>query len=148
MGWTEIPVHVVSLDDVLQGELQESTRRKDFTPTELVAIFRALADRERQLAEQRAQEGRRLGGLRRQGLDFQESSLTADPEERRTSARIARYTGVSRTTLEKAVKVVEAAEKDPERFGHLVEVMDRTGRRRGLSSSQAGAGGRQETQSS
>jgi ParB family chromosome partitioning protein len=67
LGWTEIPVHVVSLDDVLQGELQENTRRKDFTPTELVAIFRALADRERQEAEQRAQEGRRLGGLRLPG---------------------------------------------------------------------------------
>ena len=36
--------------------------------------------------------------------------------------------GTSGKTLENAKEVVEAAAEDPERFGHLVEDMDRTGK--------------------
>src|SRR5262249_54750967 len=41
---------------------------------------------------------------------------------------IARYLGVGRTTIEKAEAVVEAAEEEPEEYGHLVEQMDRSGK--------------------
>jgi N6-adenosine-specific RNA methylase IME4 len=42
--------------------------------------------------------------------------------------KLANYVGVSGRTLDKATEVVRAAEADPERFGKLVEDMDRTGR--------------------
>jgi N6-adenosine-specific RNA methylase IME4 len=41
--------------------------------------------------------------------------------------KIARYLGVGRTTIERAEAVIEAAEEQPEEFGHLVERMDRSG---------------------
>ena len=42
--------------------------------------------------------------------------------------KIARYLGVGRTTIERAEAVVEAAEEEPEEYGHLVEQMDRSGK--------------------
>src|SRR5258708_23881962 len=42
--------------------------------------------------------------------------------------RISRYLGVGRTTIERAEAVVEAAEEEPEEYGHLVEQMDRSGK--------------------
>src|SRR5262245_44800584 len=41
LGWTDIPVHVVPLDDVLLGEYAENAFRKDFTRSEAVAIAEA-----------------------------------------------------------------------------------------------------------
>src|ERR1019366_8250642 len=41
---------------------------------------------------------------------------------------IARYLGFGRTTIERAEAVVEAAEEEPEEYGHLVEQMDRSGK--------------------
>lgn len=41
--------------------------------------------------------------------------------------KIARYLGVGRTTIDRAEAVVEAAEEEPEEYGHLVEQMDRSG---------------------
>ena len=41
---------------------------------------------------------------------------------------IARLVGMSRFTLVKAIKIVEAAREEPEKYNDLVELMDRTGR--------------------
>jgi N6-adenosine-specific RNA methylase IME4 len=42
--------------------------------------------------------------------------------------KIARYLGVGRTTIERAEAVVDAAEEEPDEYGHLVEQMDRNGK--------------------
>jgi N6-adenosine-specific RNA methylase IME4 len=42
--------------------------------------------------------------------------------------KIARYLGVGRTTIERAEAVVDAAEEEPEQYGHLIEQMDRSGK--------------------
>jgi hypothetical protein len=42
LGWTEIAARVVDLDAVIRGELAENTQRKDFLPSEIEAIRRAL----------------------------------------------------------------------------------------------------------
>src|SRR4051812_45248477 len=47
LGWSEIPVTVVNLEDVVRGEFHENTSRKDFLPSELVAIGAALEKVER-----------------------------------------------------------------------------------------------------
>lgn len=42
--------------------------------------------------------------------------------------RVAAYVGVSGRTLEKAEAVVEAAEREPETYGSVLELMDTTGK--------------------
>ena len=42
LGWTEIPVNIVDLDAIVRGEFVENACRKDFTPSEAVAIKRVL----------------------------------------------------------------------------------------------------------
>jgi ParB/RepB/Spo0J family partition protein len=42
LGWTEIAVTVVDLNEIARGEFAENAVRKDFTLSEAVAIKRAL----------------------------------------------------------------------------------------------------------
>src|SRR5262249_25077697 len=58
LGWTEIPVRVVDLANIVQGEHDENACRKDFTPSEAVAIGRALEENERPKAARRKAAGR------------------------------------------------------------------------------------------
>ena len=67
--------------------------------------------RERELAKQRITLGKISTG-----------------SEGKTRDKIAAPLGVSGRTLEKAQIVVRAAEREPDRFGHLVAEMDRTGK--------------------
>ena len=43
LGWTEVPVHIVDLDEVIRGEFGENACRKNFDPSELVAIYATLS---------------------------------------------------------------------------------------------------------
>jgi N6-adenosine-specific RNA methylase IME4 len=117
LGWTKIPVTVVDLADIVRGEYAENTCRKDFTLSEAVDIKRALDSIERTAAEQRMRAGRPLEKFSRGG---------------RALDKIAKVTGVHRTTLAKAEAVVDAAEAEPDRFGKLLADMDRTGRVNGV----------------
>src|ERR1051325_9043372 len=42
LGWTEVPVSIVDIDIIARGELAENANRKDFLPSEIDAIRRAL----------------------------------------------------------------------------------------------------------
>src|SRR5215472_8356447 len=112
LGWTEIPVHVVDLDQVIRGEFAENVHRKDFAPSELVAIGEEVARVERERARARKAHDGRPGKL---------------PEGQTGDARdkIAAQLGISGRTYEKAKAVVEAAAAEPARFGHLIEELDR-----------------------
>jgi len=110
LGWTEIPVTVVDLKDVLQAEVDENIVRCDLTPSEAVAVHRALADR---LA---TPVGRPANGGK------------LPPFSRgKTRDKVAAYTGMGGRTLDKAIAVVEAAEADPAQQD-LVDRMDRRGK--------------------
>ena len=67
LRWTEIPVRVVDLDNIVRGEFSENTERKDFTLTEAVAIKRVLEPLEKKAAKARQQQskgrGKRVGKL-------------------------------------------------------------------------------------
>lgn len=52
LGWTEIPARTVNIERIVVGEYQENEVRKDFTPSERVAIAEAV----------RAGLGERRGG--------------------------------------------------------------------------------------
>jgi N6-adenosine-specific RNA methylase IME4 len=123
LGWKEIPVTVIDLDSVVRGEFAENAHRKDFRPSEAVAIKRALEPLERAAAKQRQREGGRRGG--------QGSGKLPEASKGNAADKAARATGMARRTLEKAEAVVAAAEVEPEKYGKLVADMDRTGRANG-----------------
>jgi len=120
LGWPEIPVTVVDLLQAARGEGHENFVRKDLLPSEIVALKRAIEPLERRGARDR--QGQRA--------DLGHTSGMAEVQKTSGDARdnIARYLGVGRTTIERAEAVVEAAEGEPEEFGHLVEQMDRSGK--------------------
>ena len=57
LGWQDIPVTVVDLDAIIRGECDENQKRKDWTPTEAVAIAKELEPLEREAAKQRMLAG-------------------------------------------------------------------------------------------
>ena len=125
LGWSEVPVRVVPLDGdgVLFAQRDENTAREDFPPEDLVAIGRAIEEREAEAARQRqAAAGPAEGkGAKRTG-----SGKLPEAVRGRAADRAAAAGGVSRRTYEKAKAVVEAAEEDPKRFGPVAEEMNRT----------------------
>ncbi len=124
LGWKEIPVTVVDLDKLVRGEFAENIYRKALTPSEAVAIARALEPLEKEAAKQRQREGARRGGKGRASLPT--------PDKGRARDKAAQATGVARRTLEKASAIVDAAEAEPEKFSKLLADMDRTGRVNGV----------------
>jgi N6-adenosine-specific RNA methylase IME4/ParB-like chromosome segregation protein Spo0J len=119
LGWEEVPVHVVPIEDILSGENAENFDRKALTPSEQVAIATAVYDLEQKRAKERQREGGQAGGKACGKLPQASRGKTRD--------RIAKAIGTSGRTLEKAMAVVEAAEANPE-LAPIVEEMDRTGR--------------------
>jgi N6-adenosine-specific RNA methylase IME4 len=124
LGWAEVPVTVVNLDAVIRGEFAENAVRKDFTLSEAVAIKRALEPLEKAAAKERQREGGRRGG--------EGSGKLPEASKGNAADKAARATGMARRTLEKAEAIVDAAEAEPQKFGKLLEDMDRTGRVNGL----------------
>jgi hypothetical protein len=100
---------IVSVVSIAQGEFDENMMRKDFAPSERVAIIETL-------------RGYSHGGDRKsdQGRNCDVDRLTI----KEAAGRV----GFCRDDYFRARAVVEAAKEDPERFVHLVERMDRTGR--------------------
>ena len=119
LRWDLIPVRVVQLEDPLRAQADENLVRKDFTPSEWVAVAEAIEARERHAAKARQGTRTDLG-----------SELPAESAESRQ--RVAAATGMSHFTLGRARAVVEAARRDPERYAPLQERMDRTGKVNGV----------------
>lgn len=119
LGWVEVPVTIVDLAEIVKGEFAENADRKDFLPSEIEAITAALTPLERVAAKERQREG---------GGDQVNDRVAKVSQPARTTDKIGAFAGVSGRTVEKIHKVHEAAKADPERFGQLVEEMDRTGK--------------------
>jgi ParB/RepB/Spo0J family partition protein len=117
LGRDKIPATVVSLDDIVRGEFAENAIRKNFLPSEIDAIRRALEPVEKAAAKER--QGSRT--------DLVETFHEV-PRPQKSRDKIGDFAGVSGRTVDKIRDVAEAAAEDPERFGHLVEEMDRTGK--------------------
>ena len=122
LGWKTVPVTRVDLDEVIRGEFAENAFRKDFLPSEIEAIRRALEPYEKAAAKERQrQHGGTAPGRRKQ-------SGKPSTNDGRTRDRIGAVAGLSGRSLAKIQAIVEAAEKHPRRFGALVAEMDRTRR--------------------
>ena len=114
LGRTEIPVHVVDLDEIVRGEFAENVHRKSFLPSELDAIGQEISKLEAERA--RARQGTR----RDLGENFH------DVEFGRTRDKVATQLGTSGRNLDKIGYVMRAAENNPERFGKYAKEMDET----------------------
>src|SRR5262249_1137039 len=90
--------------------------RKDFTLSEAVAIKRALEPLEKVAAKERMLAGRPSGKF----------------PKGRALDKVAKVVGKDRKTIERAEAIVDAAEAEPEKFGRLLDDMDRTGRVNGV----------------
>lgn len=124
LGWDDVPVHVVRTASdalkALKAERDENTCRKDFTPSEAVAVAAGIEPLERDAARERqaATQGNRQTGVEK----------FSEPDKGRALDFTAAAVGMSRPTLQKAREVVEAAEREPERYEPIREQMDRTGK--------------------
>jgi len=107
LGWKEIPVTVINLDKIIKGEYAENAIRKDFDPSEAVAIWEAMESYQGERAD----------------LGLQSDSDRSD--QRRD--RAAKILGMGHDTLSKAKQVVEAAKKEPDKYQLLQEEMDKSG---------------------
>jgi ParB family transcriptional regulator, chromosome partitioning protein len=110
LGWKEVPATVIDLDAVVKGEFAENAHRKDFLPSEIDAIRRALEPLERAAAKTRMSDGGK-------GAKISQPSRVTD--------KIGTFAGVSGRTVEKIRTVCDAASTEPERYGHLVRELDR-----------------------
>jgi ParB family chromosome partitioning protein len=130
LGWEAVPAYVVDgLADaaaLLRAERDENTCRKEFTPSEAVAIGKALEDLERAQAQGRQQGSRAKKG--QQVGAAQGGGNFPPPAPGKTRDRVGEAVGMSGKTYEKAKEVVWAAEQDPEQFGPIKDEMDATGK--------------------
>lgn len=119
LEWTEIPVHVVDIDATVKGEYAENEYRKPFLPSEAVAIKRVMEPLEKAEAKKRQRKSKERG---------KKGGQVAQPLRGRAADRAANAAGMARGTLKKAEEIVAAAEAEPDKYGKLVEQMDRTGK--------------------
>jgi ParB family chromosome partitioning protein len=111
-------------EEMLRAERDENAARLDLRPSEMAALGMRLEKIEKRKDAERLPEVRRKAGLKRQGqLDGESPSSSKGP----VRDRVGSVLGVSGSVYEKAKQVVEAAERDPEVYGDLVETMDDTG---------------------
>lgn len=134
LGMLTIPAVVAaSLTELRQrvmAEKDENVCREPFKPSEMVALGKTIEDFQRPIADAAMAAGGGDKKSKRAKSGGGSSPKRSQPrdESKRTSSVAAAACGVDRRTYEKARTVTEAAAKAPEKFGHLVEQMDRTGK--------------------
>ena len=143
MKRAKIPAIIAEgLDDavhLLKAERDENTCREPFSVTEAVAIGTVIGDMYRPIAESRQKASTSKAGkasaAKRKGnagktLPHVE---TKRDETTRTTAQAAESVGMSRPTFEKAESIIQAAEKEPEKYQPLVDEMNKTGKVDGVA---------------
>lgn len=128
LGREKIPVRVLALDELVYGECAENMERMDFTPSECWAIGEAVAEKHRKAAKNSKVEAGKVHGKGQIG-----SPKLREPKHARESNTLtAKTVGLSGTTYQRIGEIVEAAKAEPERFGPLLDKMNRTGRVAGM----------------
>ncbi len=123
LGWLEIPVTIIDIEDLLSAERDENAERKDLTPTEAVAIGKFIEE------IHRARIAAQVSAIHRQnrvGRDKGKKEAVVEPEGK-TDVVVGKVVGMSEPTYFRAKKVVAAGKADPAQFGDLPGQMDETG---------------------
>jgi 16S rRNA G966 N2-methylase RsmD len=129
---TEIPIHVLNLEDIRSGELSENTMRKNFTFSEIVEIKKFIAQKEREAALKRQNQGRKLGGfIHNLGRNNSSNMLGGEfplskheISKGKTRDRLARYFDMSYKTLDNVEELYDAAKHEPHKYGGLMNDLD------------------------
>ena len=106
----------------LRIELEENLLRKDFTQQELASIQKRLIS---EFGEHKEQGKRTDLG---DGTCTELSVQVVPIRRENVTEKVAKIFGESERTVRNRLEVVEAAEKEPKKFGPLVEEMDKTQR--------------------
>jgi hypothetical protein len=114
---------------LLLAERDENICRKDFTPSEAVAVGQRLAELERLAAKQRQACA---GPAHGPGKKASASGKFPEALQGQVRDKVGQAVGMSGRTFERAKAVVEAAAHNPEKYGRLMEKMDRTGKVNGV----------------
>lgn len=130
LGMDRIPVRVIEVDDLLSAERDENQVRKDFTPSEAVALGRLIEGplKEKALAEKKKKvsAAKKAEWARKRGEKVDVSKMETPTSDRHSHVTAASAVGLSNGAYAQAKEVVEAAEQAPEQFGDLLERMDAT----------------------
>ncbi|WP_264017406.1 ParB N-terminal domain-containing protein [Mycobacterium tuberculosis] len=113
LGWERIPVHVChTIADVVdraKAERSENTLRKDFTPSELLAAGRRIAELERPKAKQRQREGGDHGRQARySGLGSMEPKPESERDAHKADTAISEALGISRGHYQRLKRIDNA----------------------------------------
>jgi N6-adenosine-specific RNA methylase IME4 len=103
----------------LRVEIEENALRKPLTQSELAAEQRRILKELRKYTKPGERTDLTSGDI------FPE--VIPEPEVRPTDI-VGKLFGESRKQVERRLAIFDAAEREPEKFGHLVKAMDKTGR--------------------
>lgn len=112
---------------MLIAQCDENTCRKDFTPSEAVAVGAAVEAIESKAAKERQREHGKTAPGRRKNT----CGKLPPQKKAKTREKVAAAVGMKARTYEKAKAVVQAAREDPEHFGPLGRQRGRGVTRRG-----------------
>ena len=98
LGWDEVPVNQIHIDNLRKGEYDENVARKQFTPSESVAIAIELNETE-----------------------SKQGQLLSESDRSHPRDKVAKIVGLSTDTLSKAKQVVESNNEE------LIHLMDNEG---------------------
>jgi ParB family chromosome partitioning protein len=130
LDWDTVPVRIIDLKDTAMAEHDENVVRKPFLPSEAVAIKRAIEPELKEQAKQRQRKAGRIGGtISGKGRKKEQGGEKfSHAYSKKTRDTVSAVTGLSHPSMRKAEAIVSAAENDPEKYDHLVQEMDTTGR--------------------
>ena len=125
LGKSEIPAHIVNLDDIIKGEISENTQRKDFSWEEIIRIKKVVEPEIKKESEKRMLSGKPSAKFA-EGSDSSSNTKTTSKNysENQTRAKVAKYVSlhgkkISHATLATAEKVYDAAQQEPATFGQI-----------------------------
>lgn len=136
LGRSAIPFYRVDLKEIVLGEFHANTNKKDFTTSERVAISSAV---EELLRQHSRGVGRPRSNQKSEKDTDRDTELISESTKEgsennnkvnltifsgRVKDNLSRYLGVSRNTLEKEKKIINAAGQNPECFEELRKKVD------------------------
>jgi ParB family chromosome partitioning protein len=110
LGWSQVPVTIVPLKELLKGEVQENLVRKNFTSSERATIAKIM------MPEITIEAKGRQGTRTDLGQPCADSARSRDV--------ISTFAGVSHDTLAKDVFIDNAVEKYPDKVKPIQEAID------------------------
>jgi N6-adenosine-specific RNA methylase IME4 len=109
LGEAEIPSSIIRINDIVNAELSENRFRENFTISEVNSIHKHIVSTRIGHRPTKQEKGGKL------------SPLPTGKSRDLTS----KYTGYSPKTIDKIEHIVSAAEKNPEKFGSVLDKIDR-----------------------